>query len=219
MKGSTKTRVLMLACAVTGLEGTTACAKKKTPPPIAGRSALADSADQIMFGVRLRLTDGGVDRAYIIGDTAFFFNDNTRVELERVHAEFHKTTGEPDANLTARHGTYVVPTGMMAARGDAVITSMDGRRLQSEEIKYDKIHNEVSSDSAFVLTEPDRRLEGVGFRSDPNLRNVRVLRVLSGTSGPVDLSKPTAQPGAQPTGAPSAAAQPSAAHPIGAQPK
>jgi LPS export ABC transporter protein LptC len=167
----------------------TGCNENQRQPPIAKRSALADSADQIMFGTKFTLTDNGVARALLFADTAFFFEDNTRVELQHVRMTFYTTTGEKNAVLTSRRGTYRTQTGQMIARGNVVVISEDGRELRSEELKYDQGHNEVASDSAFVLTEPERRMEGIGFRSDPNLKNVHVLKVLSGTSGPVTIPK------------------------------
>ena len=47
--------------------------------------------------------------------------------------------------------------------------------------------NEISSDSAFVLTEPGRRVEGIGFKSDPNMQNVQILKTKSGSTGTVTL--------------------------------
>jgi hypothetical protein len=75
----------------------------------------------------------------------------------------------------------------MIARGTVVVTTEEGRRLTTPELKYDQGMNEISSDSAFVLTEPGRRLEGVGFRSDPNMQNVRILKTKSGSTGVVTL--------------------------------
>lgn len=164
-----------------------ACRSGKKTPPVSGRSSLADSAEQVMFGAEFNLTDGGVLRAALSADTAFFFDDNTRVELSHVKTNFFTPAGAHSAVLTSRRGTYRTQTGEMVARGDASVESPDGRRLRSEELKYDQSRNEVSSDSAFVLTEPGRRLEGVGFRSDPNLQNVRVLKTLSGRSGSITI--------------------------------
>lgn len=156
-----------------------ACNDKKEPPASA-RSVLADSADQVMWGARFNLTDRGLQRAELFADTAFFFNDNTRVELENVRTTFFTTAGAKDAVLTSQHGTYTSRNGGMVARRNVVVVSEDGRRLTTQELAYDQSRNEISSDSAFVLTEPNRRLEGVGFRSDPSLNNVRVLRGASG---------------------------------------
>ena len=51
--------------------GVTAC-DDRTAPPVVARSALADSADQVMFGARFNLTDKGLSRAEMLSDTAFF---------------------------------------------------------------------------------------------------------------------------------------------------
>ena len=163
-----------------------ACRNGKHQPPVSG-GTLADSADQVMFGTRFNMTSQGVRRAQLEADTAFFFDDNTRIELSQPTTTFYTATGARNAVLTARHGTYRTQLGQMMARGNVVVTSEDGRRLASPELKFDQNRNEISSDSAFVLTEPDRRLEGVGFRSDPNLQNVRVLNTKSGTTGTLTI--------------------------------
>jgi LPS export ABC transporter protein LptC len=82
--------------------------------------------------------------------------------------------------LTSRHGTINNRTNNMIARKNVVVVSEDGRRLTTPELIYNQQKNQISSDSAFVMTEPNRRLEGVGFRSDPNMKNIQIL---SGAKG------------------------------------
>lgn len=164
-----------------------ACDSKKEPPP-SDHSLLADSADQVMWGARFNLTDRGLQRAQLNADTAFFFDDNTRVELEHVLTTFFTSTGAKDAVLTSESGTYRSRNGSMIARKNVVVVSEDGRRLTTPELSYDQSRNEIASDSPFVLTEPNRRLEGIGFRSDPNLNNVRVLRAASGFANQMKTS-------------------------------
>ncbi len=159
----------------------------KAKPPIAGRSALADSADQVMFKARFNLTDNGLSRADLSADSAYFFDDNTRVELRHVATTFFTTSGARDAYLTSRRGTYNSRMGDMLARDSVVVVTEEGRRMVTQELKYNQSQNQISSDSAFVLTEPGRRLEGVGFRSDPNMQNVRILKTKSGSTGMVTL--------------------------------
>jgi LPS export ABC transporter protein LptC len=156
-----------------------ACNEKKALPT-ARRSALADSADQVMYPAKFSLTQQGVSRARLIADTAYFFDDNTRVELDGVNATFFNAAGVKDAVLTSERGTYTTRLGNMLARKNVVVVSEDGRRLTTQELLYSTGRNEISSDSAFVLTEPNRRLEGVGFRSDPNMNNIRILKGASG---------------------------------------
>lgn len=175
-----------------------ACTEKKATPAARGATGLADSADQVMFGAKFNLTDKGVSRARLNADTAFFFDENTRVELEKVHTTFFTTAGVQDAVLTSRRGTYNTRLGSMVARQNVVVVSQDGRRLTTSELIYNQPRNEISSDSAFVLMEPNRRLEGVGFRSDPNMNNIRILKGASGVARNISTS-PSPAPGPIPT--------------------
>lgn len=174
----------LLFAAVAWAAALVACDEKKAPP-VAVQSALADSADQVMFGARSLLTDRGLLRAELRADTAFFFDDNTRIEMRIVHTTFHTMTGAKNAVLTAREGTYSTRAGGMEARGKVLVVSEDGRRLVTEQLRFDEARNEISSDSAFVLTEPGRRVEGIGFVSDPDMNNVRILKTTRSNLGPI----------------------------------
>jgi LPS export ABC transporter protein LptC len=183
-----------------------ACGGEGTAPPRATGSPLIDSADQMMFGISTLLTDRGVRNAELQADTAFFFDENTRIELRGVKLTFHTRTGERNSVLTSREGTYNTRQSRMEARGNVVVVSEDGRRLTSEQLRYDQVRNEISSDSAFVLTEPGRRLEGIGFTSDPNMNNVRVHRLIEGqgavSTGDLGQPRSPAQPAPVPADTP-----------------
>jgi LPS export ABC transporter protein LptC len=190
----------MRRLALLGLAIVAACGGEGTAPPRVSGSPMADSADQMMFGVSTLLTDRGVLNAELEADTAFFFDENTRIELRVIKLTFYTRTGERNSVLTGREGTYNTRQSRMEARGNVVVVSEDGRRLTTEQLRYDQVRNEISSDSAFVLTEPGRRLEGIGFTSDPNMNNVRVNRLIEG-QGAVstgDLGRPGARPAAPP---------------------
>lgn len=176
-----------MVAAVFGIVAVISACDNRTAPPIARGSAMADSADQIMYGAHFNLTDKGLSRAELLSDTAYFFEDNTRVELRKVEATFYTTTGARDAYLTSKRGTYRSRIGSMIARDNVVVVTEEGRKLTTPELKFDQAMNEISSDSAFVLTEPGRRLEGIGFRSDPNMQNIRILKTRSGSTGVVTL--------------------------------
>jgi len=170
-------RALLVVAILATVSG--ACSSKKEPP-VAAHSPLADSADQIMYGASFVLTEKGVAHAQMHGDTLYFFDDNTRIESEKPTITFFTSTGAKDAVLTALHGTSNTRTNNMIARGNVVVVSEDGRRLTTEELLYNQGRNEISSDSAFVITEPNRRLAGTGFRSDPNMKNIQILKGASG---------------------------------------
>jgi LPS export ABC transporter protein LptC len=177
-------RLLPLALAL--LAGLPAACKQNgaTPPPM---SAMADSADQVMFRARTLLTDQGLLRAELLADTAYFFDENTRIELRTVQTTFFTSTGAKDAVLTSREGTYNTRQNRMEARGNVVVVSQDGRRLESPVLRYDQTKNEISSDTNFTVTETNRRFGGIGFTADPNLNNIRCMRACSGTGGQVTV--------------------------------
>lgn len=179
--------VLLLACA---LLGAAAC-QKGTAPQVRDTNPMIDSADQVLFGVRHNVTDAGLMRARLVSDTGFIFDDNTRIELLDVHLTFFTAQGQQDAVLTSLEGTYRTRTGNMEARGDVLVVSTDGRRLTTEQLRFDPARNQISSDSAFVMTTPDgRRLEGIGFISDPDMNNIRILAAAGGRAGPVSVPGP-----------------------------
>ena len=160
---------LTLSCIVA------ACQQSSTPPVPTG-NVVPDSADQVMFGVHLFLTDGGIRRAELVADSAYMYDENTRTELRVVHTTFFKQSGEKDAVLTSKRGSYNVRLGNMEARDDVVVVATDGRKLSTPHLRYDPSRNEIASDSAFTITEANGRItEGVGFIGDPDLTNVRVL--------------------------------------------
>lgn len=161
--------------------------------PSAPHNPLADSADQVVFGARSKMTDGGVSKSDLYSDTAYFFDDNTRIEMRgHVTVTFFTDVGAKNAVLTSKEGTYNNRTGNMEARGNVVVNTVDGRHLTTAVLRYNQTRNEISSDSSFVTTDSSRRLTGIGFTSDPNMNNIQCFRACHGLGGQVIL--PSSQP-------------------------
>jgi LPS export ABC transporter protein LptC len=183
--------------------GMAACGRRSGNPS-APHNPLADSADQVVFGARSKMTDGGVSKSDLYSDTAYFFDDNTRIEMRgHVLVTFFTDVGAKNAVLTSKEGTYNNRTGNMEARGNVIVNTVDGRHLTTSILKFNQAKNEISSDSSFVTTDSARRLIGIGFTSDPNMTNIHCFRACSGIGGQVVLpanqsNQPANQPGAQP---------------------
>jgi LPS export ABC transporter protein LptC len=180
--------------------------REQRQPPVATTDAVADSADQVLFGVRHFLTDDGVRQARLLSDTALVFDDGTRILLRKVRMTFFTEAGQENAVLVSRRGRYDTRTQQMEAEGNVVVTTTDGRRLETPQLKFDQAANQISSDSSYVATEGGRRQSGIGFRSDPNMNNVQCLRACSGVVGAVNLPIQPANPGPASPAAPRAPA-------------
>jgi LPS export ABC transporter protein LptC len=159
-----------------------ACTSKGAAPPVAQHASLADSAEQVMLNVRTLLTQGGVQRGEMFADSAYIFDENTRFELRKVRATFNTVTGTKDGTMTGDRGRYNTQQQLLEGFGHVVITTNDGKKLTSPHVRYNQAINEVSSDSAFTMVEPGRTISGIGFRADPQLNHVTILKGTTGRS-------------------------------------
>ena len=178
-------RPFVLALAVAA--ASVAACSDVQPPPVAADVTALDSADQVMFGSRTLLVRDGVRTGELLSDTVLVFDEGTRFELRGVRTEFYTEAGTLRGTLTSREGTYNTATGVVEARGDAVVTTTDGKRLTSPQLRYIAAEDLIRSDSSFVLTEPGNRVEGVGFTSDPALSRVQIFKTTGASGGAVTI--------------------------------
>ncbi len=175
---------LRLSAVAAGVWGGLACSVD--PQPVVTVAA-ADSADQVVYGLDHRVTVDGLLRAIVEADTAYFYQNTQTADLIGVHVIFHSPQGAETSSLTAIEGTYEWRTGDMEARGDVVAVTPDGRRLTTSALSYGRRRDQIVSPEPFVFTAPGRHLEGEGFTSDPDFRNVVTTRPRRGTLGEVEL--------------------------------
>lgn len=163
--------------------GVVACGE---PPRTVTEATIADSADQTLFGVEHYVTRDGVVQALVVADTAFLYDTRQVAELRGVRTTFYSRTGVEHSVLTSREATYDARTGDMQARGRVVVVATDGRRLETEVLRYSRAAGKISSDVPFVFEEPGRRMEGRSFISDPDFQNLEAQGV-SGAAGRVTI--------------------------------
>jgi LPS export ABC transporter protein LptC len=146
----------------------------------------ADTADQVLFGMSHYVTKDGVQRARVRADTAYFYSAAQTAALRIVHITFYNVAGAETSTLTSREGTYHWRTGDMEADRNVVVLTTDGRTLRTDELHYDQSKNQVTADGPFVFDGPNRHVEGEGFTSDPDFKNV-VAKHPKGTGGKFTL--------------------------------
>ena len=169
-------RLIRVVSAAAALLTVVACNEQGATPPVKARQTMADSAEQVMLGVRVLLADHGIQRGEMFADTAYVFDDQTRYELRKVRATFNTSTGTKDGVMSADRGRYNMREQVLEGFGNVVIVTTEGRRLSSPHIKYLQAVNEVSSDTTFTLVEPGRNVSGIGFNADPQLTRIQILR-------------------------------------------
>jgi len=132
----------------------------------------ADTADQVLEAMSHYITEKGVRRSLVEADTARLYEPTQIAELKALTVTFYDSVGKVTSVVTADSGTYFMRDGSMKARGNVIARTPDGRRLSSPVLNYDQKSNSISSDQPFTYENGDEHLEGNGFHSDPDFRNV-----------------------------------------------
>ena len=153
-------------------------------PPIAATPS--DSADQVIFGLSHQLTIDGAVRTKLLADTAFLFQVSQTSQLRHIKVTFYTAEGRESSTLTARWGKYDWRSGDMEAHENVVAVTPDGRRLTTSVLKYRRADQSIEGPEAFVFDAADRHLEGDGFTSDPDFKNVATKHPRRGTFGKVE---------------------------------
>lgn len=168
-----------------------ACADSSgTAPRASANTILPDSAEQIVFGTRVFLTNNSVAKGELLADSSLTYDNGNRLELFQVNVTFFDETGAKDGQLTSREGTYNKRLNRLEARGNVIIVRESGVRLETPQLVFDELRNQIFSDSSFVLNEPPKRqITGVGFESDPQLTKFRVMKQAKGVA-PVTVERP-----------------------------
>jgi len=172
---------LALIVATIAIVAVAGCKNKGAAPPVRAAASLADSAEQVMFNIHFLLTDKGVQRGELFADTAYIFDENTRFDLRKVRSTFNTSTGAKDGVMSADRGKYNIRQQMLEGFGNVVIVTNDGKRLTTPQLRYMQGINEVSSDTSFTLVQPGKTVSGIGFKSDPQLTRLSILKGAKGT--------------------------------------
>jgi LPS export ABC transporter protein LptC len=132
----------------------------------------ADTADQVIEGFSHYVTADGIRKSRVEADTAYFYEASQLAVLRHLRATFYDPKGAESSHLTADAGTYRWQDGSMDAQGDVIVISTDGRRLRAETLRFDPKKNDISTDRRFRFEQGTEFIQGTGFSSDPDFKNV-----------------------------------------------
>ncbi|MEX2611800.1 MAG: LPS export ABC transporter periplasmic protein LptC [Gemmatimonadota bacterium] len=115
-------------------------------------------ADMVTVGMRYYSTEGDRRTAELRADTAYEFQDSAGYSLRGVDLKiFDESTGQQTATLTSERGTFNRNTESMIARGNVVLVTSDGYRIETPELLYDPAAGRMESDSTSVIIQDGER--------------------------------------------------------------
>jgi LPS export ABC transporter protein LptC len=149
-----------------------ACSDTGVRPPTVREAA--DSADQILFKMGTKITNGGVLRSFVEAETAFVYQRTQSTDFRHFTARMLDEKGNLKSTLTADRGIYLQYSNKLDARGHVVVVSTDNQKITTEHLIYDKQANRITIDTAFVFDSPTEHLTGDSLITDVDFTNVRV---------------------------------------------
>ena len=155
----------------------TACGGDPVPPT--GTDFRELPADMVTVGMRYYSTEGDLRTAELRADTAYEFQDSAGAyHLRGLNlVVFDEATGERNATLTSLRGTFDKRTEGMVAMGEVVLVTVDGKRIETEELHYLPNSGRMWSDSLTVLIENGERTVGQRGFEATGVANGRIGRL------------------------------------------
>jgi LPS export ABC transporter protein LptC len=142
------------------------------------------TADLIMVGMRSYMTNSGIRKAQIIGDTAYVYDDSSKIHVKKVNLTFFDESGAESGTLTAKTGDFTTSTQAMIARGSVVLVTKAGnKRIETEELHYDPQTHRIWSNTKTLMIEAGSRVRGDGFTADDKFQNVKITNPEGRVSG------------------------------------
>ena len=176
-------RMLAALCTVTAVTVATACQRVATEPP--GEDLPDMEADRIMYGVEFFSNADGVKRARTSADTAFAFNnaDSATLHLRNMKVEMYDENGAKSGTVTGKSGVINSRTKAMVARGNVVMVTKEGERIETEELHYDPNTHRIWSNVRTVrVNRGGARQTMNSFETDDKFRNFQA-KGASGATG------------------------------------
>jgi LPS export ABC transporter protein LptC len=107
---------------------------------------------------------------------AAMFNDQSLVDAKTVRIEFFDKEGKRSSTLVAKQGRVHQRTNDLEARGDVVVTTESGIRMETDSLRWENRAGKIVSDGFVKVTRKHDVVTGYGFESDPNLDHFHIRR-------------------------------------------
>ena len=160
------------------------CAKGRKSSPIGSGAELPD---QEVTDFVLTETDRGRPEWTLYARYAATYQARNLVVSRDIRVDFFDENGARSSELTAHEGEIQQLTRDMTARGNVVLQTTEGTRMNTEELHFSNEQQRITSDKLVRVENKEGVLEGTGFESDPDLRHfefrTKVHATIQGHSG------------------------------------
>ena len=138
----------------------------------------SNNPDQESWGVTIILTDGGIIRAKIKSGHLEKYNEKEFILLDSmVIVDFYDDQELHTSTLTSNQAEVDQSSNDMRAIGNVLAQSDSGISLYTDTLIWDSNNEKMSTiNPVMITTEENDTLYGVGFESDSDLKNWKILK-------------------------------------------
>ena len=159
---------------------TISCARE----PLQNAPSRDGMPDQESWGVNIILTDEGLIRAKVRSGLLEKYNEKEFIMLDsNVTVDFYDDKEQHTSVLNSNKAEVDQKSNDMKAIGSVVAMSDSGITLFSETLTWNSKEEKLHTKDKIMITTPDAdTLYGIGFESDSDLRNWKIINP-SGVTG------------------------------------
>ena len=142
-----------------------------------GRSVYTeDVPDQEFSDFTTVESDSGIVKWVLSAPVARVYNASKLLVTDDPRIEFYNEDGTLASVLLAKKGEYNQVTHDLTALGDVIVTSSEGYTLETESLVWVEKLEEIHTEDFVRFVKGRDILTGYGFRSDPDLENVEIMK-------------------------------------------
>ena len=144
--------------------------------PVASRPTGGDLPTTEVRDFTLQESDQGKPAWILSSRYAAQYQNRGVIQARDVTIEFFDSKGAKYSRLTAKEGEVAQPRNDLEARGDVIVTTTDGVRIETSSLRYLNREQKIVSDAFVRLERNGTVVTGVGFESDPSLEHFTLKR-------------------------------------------
>jgi LPS export ABC transporter protein LptC len=153
---------------------------QKEEPPRVEQDDFRNAPEQVIENMEVTFTEGGRRTGLLRADSVAIFQSGKVKRGKKVRVDFYDNEGQHVSTLTAETGIYDAQAEEVQARGQVMVVSDDGARLETEVLSWSKETNRIFTDAFVTIARGRNRVSGYGLDTDPRLEDLHIHRDLRG---------------------------------------
>ena len=153
---------------------------QREEPPRVEEGDFQNAPEQVIENMEVTFTEQGRRTGVLRADSVAIYQQGQVKKGKKIQVDFYDQGGEHASILTAEEGTYDSKAEEIEARGNVVVISDDGVRLDTEVLCWRKQTNRIFTEAFVKITRGKNTISGYGLDTDPRLEDVHIQRDLQG---------------------------------------